>query len=131
MNIAVPDFIDRPFAAPLDVVVSLPMPPSTNNLFTGLSRRRRSLQYEDWITFAGLQLNRQRPVSVAGKVSLLIEVEEPKTARHQDCTNRIKAVEDLLVSHRVIEGDDQRFVREVIVRWADVEGVRVTIKACA
>jgi Holliday junction resolvase RusA-like endonuclease len=129
MNIAVPKIVDAPCLP--DVVVNLPMPPSTNNLFTGLSRRRRSFQYEDWITFAGLQLNRQRPVSVPGRVSLLIEVEEPKTARHQDVANREKAVTDLLVSHRVIEGDDQRYVREITLRWANVSGVRVTIKACA
>ncbi len=68
---------------------------------------------------------------MAGKVAILIEVEEPTTARRQDVANREKAVVDLLVSHRVIQGDDQRFVREVTMRWADVAGVRVTIRSAA
>lgn len=107
--------------------ITLPMPPSTNSLFPGQRRRYRSAEYEAWITEAGWELKRQRPPKAAGRVSLLIEVAEPKTKRAQDVTNRIKAVEDLLVSHGVIQGDDQRYVRRVTAEWADIEGVRVTI----
>ena len=79
---------------------------------------------------AGYVLNRQRPPLMAGKVSLLFEVEEPKTAHRQDVANREKAITDLLVSHRVIQGDDQRFVRRITMEWAAVEGVRITIRGC-
>ena len=123
--------MDAPFHNPPDLCLELPMPPSTNNLFATVGKKRiRTVEYTAWAKEAGYLLNRQRPPLVAGKVSLLIEVEEPKTARHQDCTNRVKAVEDLLVSHRVIQGDDQRFVREVTARWAPVEGCRVTVRPC-
>jgi crossover junction endodeoxyribonuclease RusA len=108
-------------------VICLPMPPSTNHLFAGRGRRYRSPEYKAWTIEAGLQLNRQHPASVLGLVSLLIEVAEPKTKRAQDITNRIKAVEDLLVSHGVIQGDDQRYVRRVTAEWADIEGARVTV----
>jgi Holliday junction resolvase RusA-like endonuclease len=77
---------------------------------------------------AGYRLNAQRPPRVLGRVSLLIEVQEPETKRRSDIGNREKAVTDLLVSHRIIEGDDQRFVREITLRWALVDGVRVTIR---
>jgi Holliday junction resolvase RusA-like endonuclease len=117
-------------------VVELPLCPSTNNLFftvtSGPRRRGRAKtpEYQDWIQQAGYRLNAQRPSPVPGKVTLLIEVAEPSTKVRQDCTNRIKAVEDLLVTHGIIEGDDQRFVREVVVRWAPIEEVRVTVRRC-
>lgn len=122
---------DAPFHCPADLVIELPIPPTTNNLFaTDRSSRKRfrSAEYQAWIKEAGYRLNAQRPPLMAGKVALLIEVEEPKTSRRQDVCNREKAVTDLLVSHRVIQGDDQRFVRELTMRWADVDGVKVTVR---
>jgi Holliday junction resolvase RusA-like endonuclease len=122
-----------PFHNPAELIIALPMPPTTNNLFaTDRSSRRRfrTADYLAWVKSSGYRLNAQRPLPMAGRVALLIELEEPKTARAQDCTNRIKAVEDLLVAHRIIEGDDQRYVREVTVRWAPVEGCKVTVRPC-
>jgi Holliday junction resolvase RusA-like endonuclease len=122
--------MNAPFHMPSELVIALPMPPTTNNLFCGNGKLRyRSKEYTDWIKEAGWRLADQRPPLMAGKVILLIEVEEPKTARRQDVANREKAVTDLLVSHRVIQGDDQRFVRELTVRWAPVSGVVVTIRS--
>ncbi len=123
---------------PAEVVISLPMPPSTNNLFfnarpspsAGWGGRTRTPEYVAWVKEAGTILASQRPPQVLGKVSLLIEVQEPETKRRQDVANREKAVTDLLVTHRVIEGDDQRFVREITMRWAPVDGVRATVRAC-
>jgi Holliday junction resolvase RusA-like endonuclease len=111
------------------ITVDLPMPPTTNNLFSSDGKRRfRSEKYEAWIRQASLVLLNARLPQVAGKVSVLIEVEEPKTRRRQDVANREKATVDLLVHHGVIEGDDQFCVREVTMRWADVAGVRVTVR---
>ncbi len=120
-----------PFHTPSELVIELPLPPTTNHLFaTDRSSRRRfrTAEYLAWVKEAGWRLAAQRPPLVAGKVSLLIEVEEPKTARRQDVGNREKAVVDLLVSHRVIQSDDQRHVRELIIRWAAIAGVRITIR---
>jgi Holliday junction resolvase RusA-like endonuclease len=122
--------MNAPFHIADELVINLPICPSTNNLFSSDGKRRfRSARYEAWLKHAGHVLNVQRPPLMAGRVSLLIEIKNPETARRQDCTNRIKAVEDLLVSHRIIQGDDQRYVRCVTVAWADVEGVRVTIRS--
>ena len=125
--------MDAPFHTPSELVVHLPTPPTSNNLFaTDLKsgRRFRTYEYKSWVQEAGLLLNRQRPPLVAGKVSILLEVEEPKTARRQDVCNREKACIDLLVSRGVIQSDDQRHVREVTMRWAPVDGVRITIRGC-
>lgn len=120
-----------PFSMPDEVVIHLPMPPSTNGLFFTLERSRgraKTPAYQDWIREAGTLLALQRPPQVKGKVRLLIEVAEPDTKRRQDVANREKGAVDLLVSHGVIEGDDQRFVREIVMRWAPVEGIRITIR---
>ena len=108
-------------------VITLPTPPSTNGLFSGTTRRHRSPKYDEWITEAGWELKRQRPTPVPGAVCLHLEVKEP-TVRRRDLSNYFKSVEDLLVTHGVIEGDDQRFVRRIIMEWADIDGARITIK---
>lgn len=127
--------MNAPFHMPAELVIALPMPPTTNNLYVNADKKRgkgriRSAPYSAWVKEAGYRLNAQRPPLMAGKVALLIEVEEPKTARRTDIGNKEKAVTDLLVSHRVIQGDDQRFVRQITLRWADVSGVRVTVRPC-
>ena len=109
-------------------VICLPLPPSVNGLFAGQKRRYRSKPYETWIVSAGWELKRQRPVPVPGKVHLAMEVAEPKTQRLTDLDNRWKAVSDLLVTHGIIEGDDQRFVRRIVLEWSSaISGVRITI----
>ena len=110
-------------------VLILSLPPSSNNLFSGKTRRFRSSEYEAWIVEAGYQLNRQRPPQIVGRVSILIEVAEPKTQRQMDLANREKATIDLLVKHHVIQGDSQRYLRKLTMKWADIEGVRVTISS--
>lgn len=130
---AISAYADPPFAAPQEVVISLPMPPTTNNLFAGTGKRRyRTSEYNDWIKEAGYRLNTQRPPQTRERVSLLIEIEEPKTEREMDFANREKATVDLLVKHLVIQGDSQRYVRSLTMEWAppEVQGVRVTVRPC-
>ena len=105
------------------------IPPSTNNLFFNKSRggRSKSPEYVAWIKEAGWLLATQHPKPVLGKVKILIEVAEPETDRHQDVCNREKATTDLLVSHKIIEGDHQKIVREVTMKWAPIQGLRITI----
>jgi hypothetical protein len=125
------NYVVAPFALPPDeVVISLPMCPSVNNLFPGSGKHRfKSAEYKTWIKEAGYLLNLQKPCPIMGRVSILIELEEPKALA--DCANFEKATVDLLVSHKIIQGDDRRYVRRNTQAWADIFGVRVTIKACA
>ena len=110
-------------------VLTLPMPPSTNNMFINGSKGRfRSQKYDEWILEAGWELKRQRPSQCLGPVSLTFEFQEVEGKRKRDISNLIKAPEDLLVKHGIIEADDQFTVRSISVSWSrEVQGVRVTI----
>lgn len=112
-------------------VIRLPFPPSVNNLFINSSRGRfRSQKYDSWIMEAGNEILRQRPSKVVGPVNLIFEFQEGRDNRKRDVTNLIKAPEDLLVKHGIIEADDGSIVRKVEACWnAEIEGVRVTIES--
>ena len=108
----------------------LPMPPSVNALWANSKRggRFRTQKYSDWIMEAGAEINRQRPSKVQGPVSLKYEFQEPR-ARKFDLGNREKAATDLLVSHGIIQADDNTIVRSIELKWnPDLEGCRVTIE---
>jgi Holliday junction resolvase RusA-like endonuclease len=113
----------------METVVTLPICPSVNNLFASSSRRRhKTKEYAAWIEEAGYAINRQRPEPILGKVSLLIEIGEPDDKIRRDCSNFVKAPEDLLVRHGIIQGDDQRYVRSVTAEWSrHIEGIRITV----
>ena len=107
-------------------MIRLPMPPSVNNLYpTGKNGRRfPSKEYKSWRTEAGYSLLAQRPEKFKGDVCLFLRF-GPRI-KNADVTNRIKAVEDLLVELRVIE--DDRFVVDCQARWADgVNGCEVEV----
>lgn len=111
----------------------LPMPPSSNSLWANSKSggRFRTQKYEDWIHEAGWELKRQRPSKVAGPVQLLYEFQEATDRRKRDLGNLEKATTDLLVSHGIIEADDNTIVRGIRLKWdAEVEGVRVTVESC-
>ena len=100
----------------------LPMPPSTNHLYANVSGkgRRKTKRYADWITDSGWLLQRQRPLKFRG--SVVLDLTCPRhDEKRRDVSNFIKAVEDLLVRHGVIE-DDSR-VWEVRARWGSKHAV--------
>lgn len=108
----------------------LPMPPSVNGLWANgkHGKRYRTQRYDSWIYEAGAEIMRQRPAKYVGPVILSYEVQEPAGRLKYDLGNREKALTDLLVSHGIIQADDNTIVREIKLRWAaDVEGVRVTV----
>ena len=109
-------------------VIRLSMPPTANNLFAGRGKSRyRTREYDVWRETAGWELARQRPPLFLGAVSVVIEVSLAESTDSWDVCNREKATMDLLVTHRIIQGDNRPYVREVTMRWADVDGVRVII----
>jgi len=111
------------------ITLNLPFPPSVNNLFINVGRKRvRAPRYVAWATEAGLRLNVQRPISIKGPVTLHYEFQEGQDRRKRDIGNLEKAVTDLLVQHAVIEADDNTIVREITLRWSGkVTGVLVSI----
>lgn len=112
------------------VVVTLPFPVSTNHLFSnGKAGRFKSPRYEKWLQEAGYELMVQRPARTKGPVILSCLVQDNRDGRKRDITNLIKAPEDLLVKHGIIEADDHTIVREVSLKWSkDVQGIQITIQ---
>ena len=110
-------------------VITLPFPPSVNNLFmNGKHGRFRSQRYDSWLQEAGVEIMRQRPKKIAGPVILTFEFQEGHDKRKRDISNLVKAPEDLLVKHGIIEADDGAIVREIKCKWnADIQGVRVSV----
>lgn len=107
--------------------LTLPFPPSTNNLFVNAGKRGRvrSSRYDLWLNEAGWELKAQRPPKMLGRVAVTICL-CPVDKRRRDADNGAKACLDLLVKHGVIEGDDSRFVRKVTMQWVDV-GAHCTV----
>lgn len=115
----------------MTIVITLPLSPTSNNLYaTGRNGRRfRSKEYDAWILEAGWALATYRVPKQVGKVSIMIEVREPPTARREDVASREKGAIDLLVRHGIIPDDSQHYVRQVTMAWAaDVEGIRISIR---
>lgn len=98
------------------ILLKLPVPPSSNHLFANIPGKGRvkTSAYRGWIKEAGWALQSQRHEEVAGPVKVSIAVR--RTSGRADIDNRIKALLDLLVRHRVI-GDD-RMVEELYIRWS-------------
>lgn len=111
------------------VVVNLPFPVSTNALFSnGRAGRFKSQRYEDWLHEARYALMVQRPKIVKGPVKLEWLVQDGKDNRKRDISNLLKASEDLLVAHGIIEADDNTIVRGIKADWSrDVEGIQISI----
>ena len=109
-------------------VIELPFPPAQNNLFINLRKgRARSQRYDQWIQEAGWELQRQRPPVILGSVVVKYTF-NPPDKRRRDLSGLVKAPEDLLVSHGVIEADDTRIVRSFSTHISEsVTGVKIEI----
>jgi Holliday junction resolvase RusA-like endonuclease len=95
----------------------------------GRTRRIKSQRYCDWILEAGYVLNRQKPIPVKGPFKITYELQEGHDNRRRDAFNFEKGVTDLLVTHGVVEADNDLFLRDGRVTWnKEVQGVRVTIE---
>lgn len=123
------------------IILNLVRPPSTNELFYNRSEKQKEIalakgvklrgrgrtgKYNAWREEAGWMLKQQRQKPISGPVAISLEVEDKGSC---DLSNLAKAVEDLLVSHGMIEGDDRSCVRKIAMEWAQVEGVRVTVQS--
>jgi len=106
--------------------VTIPVPPSSNALFRNVPGKGRvkTGDYKRWLNEAGWQLLAQKPAPITGRVNLTLDVQRSRG----DVSNRVKAAEDLLVRHGLIE--DDRLVQSITARWSDeVVGCRVMVEA--
>jgi Holliday junction resolvase RusA-like endonuclease len=113
------------------IVLTLPVPPATNNLFINLRAgkgRARSQEYFAWQVLAGqhIQIARQKPVE--GPVCVCIIAQENG---RRDLDGYAKPLLDILVRHRLIPDDRNKIVRRIELGWSpDIEGVRITVVPC-
>lgn len=93
------------------------MPPSLNNAFLNVpgKGRVRSKAYKAWADESGWMVKARKNGTIDIPVSVLIEL-SPKTKRAYDIDNRIKPALDLLVSCGVIQDDNNKYIKQVIVR---------------
>lgn len=102
-------------------VCELPRPPSVNSLFRNPSRkdgkrvgRIRTKAYDAWWHKSGWALRHARAPYLEGKYELTIEIGRRKGS---DLDNYAKAVNDLLVSMRVVRDDSD--CERLVLEWAD------------
>ncbi|WP_162651573.1 RusA family crossover junction endodeoxyribonuclease [Lentilitoribacter sp. Alg239-R112] len=99
--------------------IELPMPPSVNVMYSNARKSRiKSPAYRTWLQEAGLLLNTQHPKPISGAVEVYI-VLVAQSKHRQDADNRVKAVLDLLTTHKIIEDDSSDYVKDLRVRWMD------------
>ncbi len=123
----------------MTVTINLPLPPSVNGLFANVSKERREKaaakgkklpgrvrteRYRVWANAAGWELKTQKPGHVEGPYVMALEMRRSDKNK-MDLGNTLKAIEDLLVDHGVIEDDG--LAERIHLGWADVEGCRVVI----
>ena len=109
------------------IELRLPLPPSTNNLYISVGKKRIvSPKYRAWREEAGEMLIAQKPRSVLGDYDLWLYVEWPDK-RKRDLDNAIKAVSDLLVSHQLVE-DDSRC--QALPIYRSIQGRECTVRVC-
>jgi len=106
------------------ITLTLPIPPSTNNLYeNGRRGRYRSQKYDAWIEEAIYSLGQQKIRDVIiGAFAMQIRV--PMNLRG-DITNRIKAPEDFLVNQGLIP--DDRYAFKVSIERGDVEECEIKV----
>lgn len=101
-----PENIDPSFA----LTVDLPLPPSANALFANAAKGRvRTKEYNNWLNEARWHVltawrNAGKPVApddVPMSITILLGIK----GRRRDCSNAIKALEDVLVKELPIPDD--------------------------
>jgi Holliday junction resolvase RusA-like endonuclease len=90
------------------ILIELPMPPSTNNLFLNVRGGRvLAPKYRMWRAAAEILARSQvRSRRIAGPYRLEVRLCRPDR-RRRDASNYIKACEDLLVSLGITDDDSQ------------------------
>lgn len=110
----------------MDWTFKLPVPPSTNHLFSTSKRGHRhvSKKYAAWIDDAKKWLTAQKRPSEPITYHVAIDIQVPHIPR-ADVSNRIKAVEDIIVKGGILEDDS--LVERVTARWTNGTDCIVTL----
>lgn len=110
--------------------VTLPFPPSINNLFVNVEGkgRRPAKRYVSWQRVASTEIMVQRAQwdvkRISGPIEMTITLQRDR--RRMDLDNSAKAIIDTLVKMDVI--DDDRNLEKLTLEWGDVVGAEAVIK---
>lgn len=110
--------------------INLPRPISTNNLFGNSNGgRKKTVKYNIWRSEAEEMILKQRPIQpIVGPVSVVIEVGETGVSSEMDIDNTSKAYLDALVWHGIIEDDNRKIIRQLLLKWVqNKQGATITI----
>ncbi len=100
------------------------VPPTANHLFATVGKIRvRSKQYRAWRESAQWQLKAQFPKWTDKPVCVEYEMRRPGPT--SDVENRAKPISDALTD--IVLKDDSQIV-DLRIRWADVDGVHITVR---
>jgi crossover junction endodeoxyribonuclease RusA len=101
------------------IELRVPFPPTTNNLFLNVGKRRvPSKSYRAWRELAAVQIDHQMrgQTPITGPYHAVIELQRPDK-RGRDVSNYAKAIEDSLVLCRVIRDDSDCL--SLLMKWSD------------
>ncbi|MTH96559.1 RusA family crossover junction endodeoxyribonuclease [Roseibium sp. RKSG952] len=108
--------------------LSLPFPPSVNAMYRNVSGKGRvkSADYKKWEKQAGFLILEAKPRPHTGPVRISYTF-GAKSGRW-DMSNFIKAIEDLLVTHGLIEDDSAKIIKRfTVTQNPNLEGVLVRV----
>jgi Holliday junction resolvase RusA-like endonuclease len=108
------------------ITISLPMPPSVNELYLVRPRRRiKSPKYRSWLRSAAWQIKAQRlrPIDGPWRIAVVL----PRGMKG-DCDNRLKGLLDALVLSGIVE-DDRRCVGINVEKTGETPEAVVILRA--
>ena len=110
------------------VIETVHVAPSVNALFgTNWSTKKRfaTKPYEDWQKAAGWDFNGKG--HIAGEYRLVVTIDKRAVGVRSDLSNRIKAIEDLLVKHGIV--DDDHLCVHLAALWQPLpnRGMRIEV----
>lgn len=108
--------------------VVLPMPPSLNNIYATVGRRRvKVLAYTDWRDMSAWIIAGAKLPRIGGAIAVQIEL--PMKMRG-DIDNRVKPILDALVASKRVD-DDRNVVSIYVAKTRNANDVLVTVNARA
>ena len=110
------------------VKIILPFPPSVNAKYNiSRGRRVKSDDEKQWIKSATDAVNKQNIIPFIGRCYVAIELYYPDEYP-RDAANYEKKVTDLLVSLKILKGDERRYIKGVFPYWNDEKGKYIIVK---
>jgi len=110
------------------VITLSELPPSVNKMYGNNKKssgrgRYKTPYYLAWIESSGWEIRDQKPPHVAGPYCMTMRC--GRKNKRADISNIIKACEDLVVAHHVVEDDS--LCRKITAEWVSEPGVHIMV----